>query len=397
MNPSTKNRGSLQGEKRSERRRWIIAGLVILGLAVLVGGVFAWRTGSLLNRITGGKADIFGSLIKSLPGNEQKLIGEDRGRVNILLLGMRGENDPAGGTLADTIMVLSIHPKQGDKDASKASLISIPRDLYVTDPGTENRSKVNAVYAYGEQRQHGVGGIADMRQTIGDITGLDIPYAVTLNFQGFIDLVNAVGGVTVNLSQPFDESQQFHEPQVCDADVYTIPTKPAQYEYKYRTHSNGVKTVVKAYPLCYNHDEECGGDFKLPVGANHLDGKTALCYARSRYTSSDFERAKRQQEVIQQIKAKALSVGTLADFSKVNAILDSLGKNVTTNLQAWEMKRFFDLYHKLGDVTVNQAVIDNSDGGLLYAPPETKETGYILLPKGDNYDGIRALFKNSLN
>lgn len=391
-----KKLGGKEPGVHKHRKTWgiLIGGLLFL---LLIGGGIAWKTGFILNKISQGNANFFSSLIKSLPGVDQKILGEEQGRVNILLLGMRGENVPGGGTLADTIMVLSIHPKQGDQDTSKASLISIPRDLYVLDPGTESRSKINAVYAYGEQRQHGGGGIEDMRKTVGDVTGLDIPYGVTINFQGFVDLVNAVGGVTVDLKEPFDESKQFHEAQVCDANVYTVPTNPAQFQYKYRTHTSGAKTVIKAYPLCYNHDEECGGDFSLPAGANQLDGKTALCYARSRYTSNDFERAKRQQEVIQQLKSKALSLGTLTDFSKVNGILNSLGNNVSTNLQAWEMKRLFDLYHKLGDVPLNQAVIDNSSDGLLYAPPETKETGYILLPKGDNYNGIRELFKSSLN
>jgi hypothetical protein len=66
-------------------------------------------------------------------------------------------------------------------------------------------------------------------------------------------------------------------------------------------------------------------------------------------------------------------------------------------MQAWEMKRLFDLYQKIGEVKINQKVLENSEEGLLYAPPETPEAGYILLPRGDNYDRIHELFKNSLN
>ncbi len=143
---------------------------------------------------------------------------------------------------------------------------------------------------------------------------------------------------------------------------------------------------------------ECGGDFKLPAGDVLLNGDKALCYARARYTSSDFDRARRQQEVIKLIKDKALSLGTLTDFSKVSAMLESLGNNVSTNLEAWEMKQLLDLYQKAGDAgQINQKVLENSEEGLLYNPPQTKETGYILLPIGDNYDRIRDLFKNSLN
>lgn len=384
-------------EKRFWQKRWFRVTLFFVVLLFIIGGVLSWKTGSVLNKITGGNANIFKSIVKSLPGVDKKLQGEDEGRINILLLGMRGENVPGGGLLADTIMVLSIHPKKDDTDQSKASLISIPRDLYVKMPGRDEQRKINAAFALGEERERGKGGMTDMRSVVGEVTGLDIPYAATINFQGFTDLVNALGGITVNLSEPFNESQQFHEPQVCDPNVYTIPTKPLQYQYKYYTRSEGTRYVTAAYPLCYNHNEECGGNFSLPKGESLLDGTKALCYARARYTSNDFERAKRQQEVIKQIKAKALSVGTLTDFSKINAMLDSLGNNASTNLEAWEMKRLFELYQKAGDTNPNQRVLQDSEEGLLYAPPITENAGYILLPRGDNYDRVRDLFKNSLN
>jgi LCP family protein required for cell wall assembly len=384
-----------------KRRTWKIVLLVVV-LFAIVGGVFAWKTGFVLNKISQGNANIFGSLMKSLPGTEQKLTGEDAGRVNILLLGMRGEGVTGGGLLADTIMVLSIHPKKDDTDTSRVSLISIPRDTYVTVPGRNEQRKINAVYALGEERALHKGGIEDMRTIVSQVTGLDIPYALTLNFQGFKDLVNAVGGVTVHLDQPFEEGMQFRGlEQRCDLVRYTIPS--GQVEIKKGVRRNG-SVYYRHYSLCFEKltpvalgELECGGDFKLPAGDNTLDGEKALCYARSRYASNDFERARRQQEVINLIRAKALSLGTLTDFSKVNSILDSLGNNVSTNMQAWEMKRLFDLYQKIGEVKINQKVLENSEEGLLYAPPETPEAGYILLPRGDNYDRIHELFQNSLN
>ncbi len=184
---------------------------------------------------------------------------------------------------------------------------------------------------------------------------------------------------------------------MCDPYVYTEPTNPPQYQNKYYTRKNGTKYIAKSYPLCYNKNLECGGEFSLPAGVNHLDGDKALCYSRARYQTNDFERAKRQQEVIKSIKAKALSVGTLTDFSKVNALIDSLGNNTTTNMQAWELKRAFDLYQKLGDVPMNQGGLSDSEEGLLYAPPITEGSGYILLPRGDNYDRIHEFFRKSLD
>ena len=400
------NQKAALGEGKSSNKKRIIR-VVLFGLALLLiaGGAFAWKTGITLDKISQGDANIFKSLVKTLPGVEKTLKGETEGRINILLLGMRGEGVEGGGLLADTIMVLSIHPKNGEGDMSKASLISIPRDLYVKVPGRDEQRKINAVYALGEERSHGGGGIEDMRTIVGEVTGLDIPYGVTINFQGFKDLVNAIGGITITLEQPFEEGMQFRGLEKrCDGITYTVPS--GSFEEKRIQRKNGTYYAnPKRYPLCFEKmttaaiaELECGGNFKLPAGENLLDGDKALCYARARYTSSDFDRARRQQEVIKLIKDKALSLGTLTDFSKVTAMLDSLGNNVSTNLEAWEMKRMLELYQKAGDAgNMNQKVLENSEEGLLYNPPQTKETGYILLPIGDNYDRIRELFKNSLN
>lgn len=404
--PFQKNTNEVIGVgKEVKKRRIIRVILFFVALLIIAGGAFVWKTGLTLDRISGGNANIFKSIVKTLPGVEKTLEGEAEGRINILLIGMRGEGVEGGGLLADTIMVLSIHPKNGDADVSKASLISIPRDTYVKVPGREEHRKINAVYALGEERSRGGGGIEDMRTIVSEVTGLDIPYAVTINFQGFKDLVNAIGGITVHLDQPFEEGLQFRGLEKrCDGLKYTVFS--GNYEEKRIQRKNGTYYAnPKRYPLCFEKmttqaiaELECGGNFKIPAGDNLLDGEKALCYARARYASSDFDRARRQQEVIKLIKEKALSLGTLTDFSKVNAMLDSLGNNVSTNLEAWEMKRFLDLYQKAGDAgNINQKVLENSEEGLLYNPPQTKETGYILLPIGDNYDRIHELFRNSLN
>ncbi|HLC95439.1 MAG TPA: LCP family protein, partial [Patescibacteria group bacterium] len=109
------------------------------------------------------------------------------------------------------------------------------RDFYVKVPGREEQRKINAVYALGEERALHQGGIEDMRAVVSDITGLNIPYAIAINFQGFKDLVNALGGISVTLEQPFEEQLQFREPHVCDPYVFTTPTRPPQFEHKYYT------------------------------------------------------------------------------------------------------------------------------------------------------------------
>jgi polyisoprenyl-teichoic acid--peptidoglycan teichoic acid transferase len=371
-------------KKKFYKKRWFQILLVLAILLAIAGGVFFEKTSVVLNKIS--KGGVLSSLVHNIPGVSNELKGEKDGRVNILLLGMRGEDLPGGGLLADSIEVISIVPAQ-----NKVAMISIPRDLYVTVPGTQDKQKINAVHAYGEQKGKGQG-LEDIKTAVGEVTGLPIHYVASINFTGFKQLVNAIGGVDVTLDQPFDESMQFNEAHVCDGNAFTVPT--GKYETKTkRNKKTGILKITAQYPLCTNPQTECGGDFKLSAGKQTLNGDQALCFARSRVTSSDFERAKRQQYVIPQVKNKMLSAGTLSDFSKINGILNSLGDNVRSDMQLWEMQKLYDLYKKIPDASVVQRVLEDSEEGLLYNPPQG-DAGYILLPRGDNYDRIHNMTQN---
>lgn len=388
---SPKPAGPEKKKVKFYKRKWFKILAVIAGLFLIAGGAVAWKTGDILNKITSG--GLFNSLAHSFPGVNNNLKGEKDGRINLMLLGMRGADMPGGGTLADTIMIMSIEPKE-----NKISMISIPRDLYVDNTVWGNKTKINAVYAAGEENGKKQG-LQEMENVLNNITGLPIAYGVSINFEGFKQLINAIGGVEITLAQPFEELVQFDEPHVCDS-FFNVPT--GTFQVKTKKIKNKITgavigtRVTKRYPLCSAPKDtlECGGDFKLPAGKQTLNGEQALCYARSRATSSDFERAKRQQQMIQLVKEKLLSAGTLTDFGKLNGILNSLGDNVRSDLQAWEMKRFYDLYTGTQNPQTFQRVLENSEEGLLYNPPQTKETGYILLPIGDNYDKIRDMAKN---
>lgn len=369
-------------EKGSKKKKIIIIVIIVF---LLAGGAIFYKTGGLLNKIS-TEGGIFSSIAKSLPGVENNLKGEKEGRINILLLGMRGENVPGGGTLADTIIVLSVKPLE-----NKAAFLSIPRDLYVDNPNSGTKSKINAVYALGQQDGKNAG-ISGMKEVVGKIIGQEVHYAAVINFKGFTDLIDAIGGIEVTLDQPFEEAMQFNEERVCDSYTFTKPT--GNFEYKYHTRKDGSKYVAATYKLCTNPNVECGGDFKLPAGTQTLNGEKALCYARSRVTSSDFQRARRQQMIIQEIKEKAVSIGTLTDFEKINAMANALGNNLKTDLELWEMKKLYELEKNMQNPEIIQKVLENSQEGLLYNPAETKETGYILLPIGDNYNAINQMFNN---
>jgi len=391
FNSKLQQNASLIKKRFYQKKGFKIATGVLL-VFVIIGGVFVWKADTVINKIsTGG---LLTSIVHSVPGVKDTLKGENEGRINVAILGMRGSDLPGGGTLADSIIVVSVLPKE-----NKISMISVPRDLYVTVPGTNDKQKINAVHAYGEEDGKKKG-LENMKIVLGEVLGIPIHYAASINFSGFKQLVDAIGGVDIVLEKPFDEAMQFNEEHVCDS-FFTIRT--GNWENKivksHMTNAAGVSVVVKRkipkYPLCTAPKDvlECSGEFKLPAGKQTLNGEQALCYVRSRKTSSDFERAKRQQQVIQLVKNKMLSVGTLTDFNKLNGILNSLGDNVRTDMQLWEMQEFYSLYKTIPEAQIYQRVLENSDEGFLYNP-EQGVAGYILLPIGDNYDKIHEMAKN---
>ncbi|MDD3486838.1 MAG: LCP family protein [Candidatus Moranbacteria bacterium] len=340
---SGKTKETGRSRKKFYQKKWFWGVAAVLLLVLVAVGVFAYKTGYMLNKISGGD----GNPISTLFGGAVDL-QEQEGRTNILLLGMRGADDPHGGLLADSIILLSINQKD-----NKVALISIPRDLYVQIPGTEERGKLNSVYAHwesGGKKQ----GIAKMEDMIGQIAGLKINYAIAINFEGFQQLIDAVGGVDIHLSKTFYETKQFVE------------------------------------------GNECGGTFTLPAGTNHLDGTKALCYVRAREQTSDFDRSKRQQVVLKALETKMLSLGTLADFSKINNILNAIGDNVTTDMTPDEMKGLYGQYGNMKDAQIVQRVFENSEKGLLEVPAANTGLGYVLVPRAgqDNYSQMQEACRN---
>ena len=399
-------------KKRSRKMFWAVGG----GILLLVVVSLWWFLLPVFK--VAPNASVASSIFRSIPGVENSLKSLEDGRTNIVLLGMRGEGVEGGGLLADTIMVASVYP-----ESDEISLVSVPRDLYVNVPGTSEKRKINAVHALGEEKKRG-GGLEDMKVVLSEILGQEMHYAISIDFAGFEQIIDALGGVEITLETPFEEPIQFNEPHVCDSKIFTEPFKGENnvqmYECKYtiksreeitpptsytltppsycynKPNKDGYLKVRAQYPLCTNSDVECGGDFKLPAGTQILDGEKTLCYVRSRATSSDFDRARRQQEVLKELKEKALSSESFTNFEKINSVLQALGDNVRTDLQLWEMKKFFSYAQNYNTLTIDQKVLENSEEGLLYYPGENGNAGYILLPRGDSYDKIHEMFSSIL-
>ena len=333
--------------KKKFYKKWWFWLLITVSFFVLGALAFSYKTGTILNKISSSDKSVLGSLFGVVSNKDIKKA--DDGRTNILLLGMRGRNVPGGGLLADSIMIASIKD-----DENKVALISVPRDLYVKVPGENYRAKINAVYAHGAEKGD-VQGLKEMKETIGEVTGLSIDYGVVINFAGFKQLIDAVGGVDIVLETPFYETHQFVQ------------------------------------------GKECGGQFTLPKGKNTLNGEIALCYARARENTSDYDRAKRQQVILQALKNKLVSLGTLTDFGKLNKILNALGNNVKTDMSAGEMKKMFKKYSQIENPEIFQRVFENSPEGMLTVPQNAPASaGFILVPRAgwDNYSDIHQVCKD---
>ena len=262
-------------------------------------------------------------------------------RFDVLVMGIRGENDPdasdGGPLLTDSMMIISY-----DKTTKKASMVSVPRDLYVKIDKNK-KDKLNTAYEYGYYRKNS--GINFAKELISKITGIYIDRAVVLDFSSFEKIIDQVGGIDIVLTKPFEESQQW------------------------------------------------GYEFSLPAGPNHLDGKNALYYARSRYSSSDFDRSRRQQEVMFALKDKLTNLNFWSDPLKTLSILNSVRSNIKTDLNIWNTAELLDLTKEVNSSDKIKKFVMTTDN-LLYESRINES--YVLLPKGDNFIQIKQLFQDNL-
>ncbi len=207
------------------------------------------------------------------------------GRVNLLLLGS-DQRPYEGGFRTDTIMLVSLDPSQGT-----ASLVSFPRDLYVTIPGwTEQR--INTAMGYG--------GFPLLAATLEYNFGVRPTHYVMVNFWAFVQTIDSLGGIDVYAAQTLSDHRD-------------------RYGY-----------------------------YTVPAGLNHMDGETALWYARSRYSTSDFARTRRQQEVVMALFERMLS---LNGIEKAPELYDIYAQNVTTDLSWQDITSLLPLAAQLSDTS----------------------------------------------
>jgi polyisoprenyl-teichoic acid--peptidoglycan teichoic acid transferase len=220
-------------------------------------------------------------------------VWDHHGPINILLMGLdTNECANSPGTTAlrtDTIIVVRVDP-----ELKRVAMLTIPRDLYVSIPGVGGR-KINTAHVSGELDKALPGGGPELlKETIAENLGIPIHRWARVDFKGFLRIVDAVNGV--------------------DIDVPPSPGNPK------------VGLYDPFYP-----DNKCGYlTVDVKPGLQHMDGVHALQYARSRETTTDFDRSRRQMQVLLAIRAKALSLGVLRNLPQlVPALMDTVNTDFT--------------------------------------------------------------------
>ena len=322
--------------------RWAI--FVIVALFLSVGAWIGYTMYTSINKIT---ADSGKNSVLSLFDAKKMLKGQAEGRTNVLLLGNGGANHPGGG-LTDTMIMLSI-----DWQTKKMAMISVPRDLWVKMPNG-SYAKLNYAYFYGNQNPKVSGGGGKVASdVITQVLGQPVDYYISLDFDGFKKMVDTLGGLDIYV----------------DKALYD-PYYPAA-------------NMIDYDPL------------KIAVGQTHMDGKLALKYARSRETTSDFDRSRRQQQVILATKTKAVSLGTLSNPKKVTDLITILGDHLRTSMTVPEIISLFDEIKSIDSENMINKTFDTAAGSPLTSL-SGDERGYIIVPKKGIgvYTDLQTIAKN---
>ncbi len=277
---STRRKGSNIGKNILKFFLVLVCVWVIFVLSVWMISGFKW---------------VFDNIKRSLVSSVSKTVWTPMKRdqynsVNVLLL-WYGWATHQWWFLTDSIMVASWNP-----DENNVTMFSIPRDLYVKSPVNNSYGRINAIFQQYYNRTKSIEESAlGFAWKVWEILWLDIPYYATIDFQTFQEIVDSLWWVDVYVDKTINDLKY-----------------PADDMINYNP-------------------------FYIEAWQQHLDGKTALKYARSRHTTSDFDRAKRQQKLVIAIKDKMLE--EWLNISTATQLYDQYKKYIQTNISAQEMLR----------------------------------------------------------
>lgn len=246
--------------------------------------------------------------------------------INILLLGL-DYRPTEEDTRADTQIIVHIDPT-----AKTATLLSIPRDLYVTIPGF-GPGRINQSYQLGDRAWRldpeslPGGGSTLAMSTISATFGIPIDYYAQVNFQGFEQVVDALGGLKIDVPVPLVDN-----------------------EYPLSSTSYGTSGTPGTYTSSYGATR-----IYIPAGLQHMNGKTALQYARSRHADSDLGRNQRQQQVLLALKQQGMNFNILP---KLGELANKLSDAVETDIPLGQLPALAGLAQDIGSGSITTCAID---------------------------------------
>jgi LCP family protein required for cell wall assembly len=250
--------------------------------------------------------------------------GSGLARTNVLVLGLDRRPEQGSVVRSDTIVLITVDPA-----GPSVAMLSIPRDLYVDIPG-HGPGRINTAHFWGENDVAG-GGPALAEQAILENFGVPVDHYVRLDFNGFRAIIDAVGGIEIDVEEP---------------------------------------VVDNAYPT-----EDYGTiRIEIPAGRQHMDGETALRYARSRHGSSDFERAQRQQQILVALAQRMLVPGAWPRWPTIYAVVMA---NVDTDLGPLDLIGMAPTLLQVGPEGIERRAIDRE----MTQPWTTPTGGAVLLPR----------------
>ncbi len=273
--------------------------------------------------------------------------------TNVLLLG-EGDKTHDGLDLTDSIMVASI-----DAKTKGVALLSLPRDLYFLKTNRMGAGRINTLYRdykgllvsqSMKRPEASKAAMAEIGLEVGSALGLEIHHIIKVDFSGFTQLVDAIGGVDIDVPQDL-----------------TDPEYPGT-EDSYET-------------------------FTLLAGPQHLDGETALKYARSRHSTSDFDRSRRQQQILSAVSAQAKNSGLLTHPSKILQLLGILTGHMETTLTVREMVGLADIARGIDRSHIAMLQLNDENG--LYDVP-LRAGGFLYAPPRDQFEGASVLLPVSI-
>jgi LCP family protein required for cell wall assembly len=331
--------------------------LTLLVILLIAGGWFGWKLYRDTSKLTGNNNPL--QLVAALWPKAPK---KSDGRINILLTGF-SKDDPGhdGAELTDSIMILSIDP-----DTQKAITLSVPRDLYVNIPGY-GYSKINAAYEYGKAGKfseigYPKGGMGLLEKVIEQNFDITTDYYALINYTAFRDMVNAVGGVTLNIHSDNGDPRGVYDP-------YT--------------------------------------NLKLSNGKHKLNGQQALNLARSRgdgpgsygIALSDYTRTQHQRQLLLAVKDKVGTGSLWLNPLKVIRLADALGANVKTDFKLNEMAGLYNATRNIPNKDITPIGLNDYKGKNLLGSYVTGDGQSALIPAAgvDDYSQIKAALNQAFN